>query len=151
MNHKENCDLFHSLVILAEARAFPGTDDRGGGGLVGLLLAASTYAINGCCMRRLLRKRVKKCFAGTVETVFTLKEYPVTEVSAVRVSDRRGGIEPVMYDLSPETGVGGEEFAQSANSSRNCRKAAITQSAGSQAAKTGLIDTECGGDTIHKR
>ncbi|MDR1148974.1 MAG: hypothetical protein LBK66_10120 [Spirochaetaceae bacterium] len=103
MNRKESCDLFHSLVTLAEAKAFLGTDDREDS-LVGFLLAASTYAIEEYCMRRLLRKRVKESFIDTVETVFTLREYPVAAVSAVGVADRRGGIEPALYGLSPEAG-----------------------------------------------
>jgi hypothetical protein len=77
MNRKDCCDLFHSLVTLAEAKAFLGTDDREDS-LVGFLLVASAYAIEEYCMRRLLRKRVKEWFVDTVETVFPLREYPVT-------------------------------------------------------------------------
>jgi uncharacterized phiE125 gp8 family phage protein len=103
MNRKNSCDLFHSLVTLAEARAFLGTDDRADS-LVGFLLVASTYAIEEYCMRRLLRKRVKECFVNSPETVFTLREYPVADVSTVGIADGLGGIEPVLYGLSPEAG-----------------------------------------------
>jgi uncharacterized phiE125 gp8 family phage protein len=103
MNRKNNCDLFHSLVPLAEAMAYLGTDEREDS-LVGFLLVASAYAIEEYCMRRLLRKRVKESFVDTAETVFTLREYPVMEVSAAGVSDGYGGVEPVLYGLSPEAG-----------------------------------------------
>ncbi|MDR2649080.1 MAG: hypothetical protein LBB94_05110, partial [Clostridiales bacterium] len=103
MNRKNNCDLFHSLVPLAEARAFLGTDDREDS-LAGFLLVSSAYAIEEYCMRRLLRKRIKECFVDTVETVFTLREYPVSEVTAAGIADGRGGVEPVLYGLSPEAG-----------------------------------------------
>jgi uncharacterized phiE125 gp8 family phage protein len=95
--------MFHSLLSMAEAKSLLGTDDREDP-LVGFLLAASTYAIEEYCMRRLLCKRIKDWFIDTVETVFTLREYPVAEVSAVGAADGRGGIEPVLYGLSPEAG-----------------------------------------------
>jgi uncharacterized phiE125 gp8 family phage protein len=96
--------MFHSLLSMAEAKSLLGTDDREDS-LVDFLLAASTYAIEEYCMRRLLRKRVKEWFVNSSETVFTLREYPVAEVSAVGVADGRGGIEPVLYGLLPEAGV----------------------------------------------
>jgi uncharacterized phiE125 gp8 family phage protein len=95
--------MFHSLVALAEAKAFLGTDDREDS-LVEFLLVASAYAIEEYCMRRLLRKRVKEWFVDTVETVFTLREYPVREVTAAVIADGCGGVEPVLYGLLPEAG-----------------------------------------------
>jgi uncharacterized phiE125 gp8 family phage protein len=101
MNGKNNGDTFHSLVPLAEAKAFLGVDDRDDS-LLGFLLVSGAYAIEEYCMRRLLRKRIKESFIDTVETVFTLREYPVRSVSAAGIADGYGGIIPAPYTLSPD-------------------------------------------------
>jgi uncharacterized phiE125 gp8 family phage protein len=103
MKHKEGFDLVHSLVSVREFKRLSGADDREDS-LLEFLLVSSTYSIEEYCIRRLLRKRIKESFVDTVETVFTLREYPVAAVSAVEIQGAHGLAEPVLYDLSPEAG-----------------------------------------------
>jgi hypothetical protein len=91
MNGKNNGGTFHSLVPLAEAKAFLGVDDRDDS-LLGFLLVSFISAVGKYCKRRPLRKRVKEWFVDTILPVFPLLEYPVGEVSAAarRVACRPG-------------------------------------------------------------
>jgi uncharacterized phiE125 gp8 family phage protein len=104
MNGKNNGYTFHSLVPLAEAKAFLGVDDRDDS-LLGFLLVSGAYAVEEYCARRLLRKRVKEWFVDTADPVFPLREYPVREVSAAVIADGRGGLVPVPYSLLPDGGL----------------------------------------------
>jgi hypothetical protein len=109
----------HSLIPLADFKAFLGLDDREDC-LAAFCLVTAAYTIEQYCKRRLLRRKHTDYLTFTGEYVFTFRKYPVGKVPSVHAAragavlqgEARFGpeslIDPKHYYCFPEPSINSE-------------------------------------------
>jgi hypothetical protein len=75
----------HTLIPLEDFKAVLGVDDREDT-LSRYCLITATYTIEQYCKRRLLRRKTTDYLTFSGDHIFTLREYPVRKVLAVRAA-----------------------------------------------------------------
>jgi hypothetical protein len=105
---KAGSDYIYSLIPLEEFKAILGVDDREDK-LARFCLVTSTYTIEQCCKRRLLRKKHFERLEYIGDLFFPLREYPVSRVLVVYALANTDGageiVEPDFYSVIPDCGT----------------------------------------------
>jgi hypothetical protein len=93
-----------TLIPIEEFKAVLGIDDRDDK-LVKFCLLTSTLTIESYCKRKFLHRKHFERIDYTGDLIFTLNEYPVTEIIAVSLYGNGEILEPDLYCVIPDCGI----------------------------------------------
>jgi hypothetical protein len=102
MKAREN--TLYTLIPFEDFKALLGIDDRDDK-MSRFCLVTSTLTIEQYCKRKLLRKKYFERIEYTGDLLLPLREYPVSDVSAVYAMNNGEVLEPEFYSVIPDCGT----------------------------------------------